>query len=376
MLVIAAVVAGFFSVRGAMPFMPVFGTSMEPELKAGDLILIKEIDPDEIEIGTIIVYRVPAAIRDFYNYPAIVSHRVTEIRDLGELGKGYRTKGDNTGGDPFTVRSSDLLGVASSRIPYLGFVLLFFQSDQGLMFLIISVILFALFLYVDEINRGRMTLQRGIFAPVIEANRHLIEESRHGTEMVAERVLGSEKKMDSVEQTLVKFASAIEQYAEHLKSHTSAIQGLSSASQDLAKTTANQEKLLDHLYQSMAERPVAPSREKVLPEVAPRFAHRMPETIERPRRMRLTPTPVVPARRPRVASHPPEIMSHTSPMRFAGEVREEMAPLAQRQTLPESEKVATAPPARPSRKEAAIPGCWRSQRRLGGNGTDKASPGN
>ena len=350
--------------------MPVFGTSMEPELRAGDLILINSIDPDEVEVGTVIVFSVPPAIREFYNYPAVVAHRVTEIRDLGELGEGYRTKGDNTGGDPFTVRANDLLGTASSSIPYVGFILLFFQSDQGLMFLVVSVVLFALFLYTEEINHGRVSLQRGIFAPVIEANQHIIEESRHGTELVAEKVVSTEKKMDSMEQTLAKFASAIDYYAEHLKSHTSAIEGLSSASQDLAKTTASQEKLLSHLYQSMEEKPMAPAREKTVPEktvpeVAPRFAHHMPETTERPSRMRLIPTAAVPERQSRVASHPPEMMAHTSPMRFTGGVREEVAPPAQQQrTLPETEKIAVTATAGPVRKDTSIPGCWQSQRRL------------
>ncbi|MFA5317592.1 MAG: signal peptidase I [Dehalococcoidales bacterium] len=359
-IVIAVCVAGFFSIQGAMPFMPVFGVSMEPELKAGDLILISGVDPNEVEVGDIVVFSVPSAIREFYNYPPVVAHRVTEVRDLGSLGRGFRTKGDNTGGDPFTVRANDLLGVASTRIPYIGFILLFFQSDQGLMFLIISVVLFALFLYVEEINRGRTRLQRGIFAPVIEANRHIIEESRHGNELVAERVVSTEKKMDRMDQTLAKFASAIELYAEHLKSHTSAIQGLSAASQDLAKTTAEQEKLLGRLYTSMEEKPAPPPREKTAPapDVAPKLTYRLPETIVSPSRMRFSPAPVVPLGRSRVAAHPPDVMAHTSPMLFTREVREE-APPAEQRSLPEPDKVL----ARTVKKELVIPGHWRNQRR-------------
>jgi hypothetical protein len=53
-------------------------------------------------------------------------------------------------------------------------------------------------------------------------------------------------------------------------------------------------------------------------------------------------------------------MGHTGPMRFAREVWEETVPQAQRRTLPEPEKVAV----KPVKKEVAIPGCWRSQRRL------------
>ncbi|MFH0941733.1 MAG: signal peptidase I [Chloroflexota bacterium] len=355
-IVIAVCVAGFLSIRGAMPFMPVFGVSMEPELRAGDLIMISEINPNDVKAGDVIVFSVPSAVRDFYNYPPVVAHRVTEVRDMGPAGKGFRTKGDNTGGDPFTVRSNDILGVASSRIPYAGFILLFFQSDQGLMFLIISVVLMGLFLYVDEINRGRMRLQQGIFAPVIEANRRIIEESQHGSELVAEKVVNTEKKMDGLERTLAKFGSAIELYAEHLKSHTSAIQGLSAASQDLARTTAEQEKMLGRFYKSMEEKPPTPPAEKVAPS-APMVSYRSPQTTQVPGRMRFTPVPVVSPGRPRVAAHSPEVIAHTSPMHFAHKTKAENPPVEPR-ISPEPDKT----PDRTVKKELAIPGHWRNQR--------------
>ena len=53
-LVIAVCVAGFLAIRGVMPFMPVFGTSMEPELHAGNLILIKEVSPSEVKVGILL----------------------------------------------------------------------------------------------------------------------------------------------------------------------------------------------------------------------------------------------------------------------------------------------------------------------------------
>ncbi len=62
-------IVGFMAVRGVMPFMPVFGTSMEPELHAGSMILIESKEASEIKEGDVIVYNVPSAIRDYYNYP-------------------------------------------------------------------------------------------------------------------------------------------------------------------------------------------------------------------------------------------------------------------------------------------------------------------
>ncbi len=255
--IIVVCVVGFLSIRGTMPFMPVFGTSMEPELQAGNLILIEETAPADIEVGDIIVYTVPSMIREYYNYPPVVAHRVIEIytRDYGTI---FRTKGDNAGEDPFTVRPQDLKGKVGQQIPYLGFPLLFFQSQQGLIFIIIGLSLLAIYLYGEELSWGRRKVQRGIFAPIIQ-------ESQRTSRVMAQTVQASEKRMERTEETLDKFTSAIEAYAQHLQSHTSAIQGLSDASQELKKGAAEQNKVLIHLVEAMGH--VSPKTEEVKPEV-------------------------------------------------------------------------------------------------------------
>ena len=259
LFIIAICVAGFLSIRGTMPFMSVFGTSMEPELKAGNLILIEEVSPSDVEVGDIIVFTIPAAVREYYNYPPVIAHRVLHVR-TSESGVTFRTKGDNTGEDPFTVRPQDLKGTVSHQIPFLGFPLLFFQSQQGLIFISIALLLLALYLYADELSRGRQAIHRGLFAPVIE-------ESQRSSRVLAKRMGAAEKGMEYTQQALNSFASAIAQYAEHLNSHTSAIQSLSEASQELKKGAAEQNKVLVRLVEVMEQR--KPVREEVTPPTEP-----------------------------------------------------------------------------------------------------------
>jgi len=256
-LIIAIVIVGFLSIRGIMPFMAIFGTSMQPEYEPGDLILIEEVSPSDIEVGDVIVYTVPPMVRSVYNYPLVVAHRVIRV-DTTQGTISFRTKGDNTGEDPFTVRPEDLRGQVSNGIPYLGFPLLFLQSDYGLIFVVIGLSLLALYLYADELSRGRQTVQRGIFAPVIEA-------SQRSSRILEQRIETTEKGMTGTQQALNSFASAIAEYAEHLKSHTSAIQGLSEASQELKKGAAEQNKVLSRLVETMERG--APEAEEVKPEV-------------------------------------------------------------------------------------------------------------
>ncbi|OGN98943.1 MAG: signal peptidase I, partial [Chloroflexi bacterium RBG_13_51_18] len=212
----AAFIVAFLSVRGSLPFIPIFGSSMEPVLKSGGLLFIDPMDSKDVRLGDIIVFNIPAAVREYYNYPPTVAHRVVKIITVPNL--SFRTAGDNTGEDPFTVRPQDIRGTVGKQIPYFGLPLLFFQSQQGVIFAIIALILLAIFLYGGEIGRGGNRLHRGVFAPVIN-------EEKRANRMLSRKIEATEKKMDTTEQALEKFSLAVTEYAKHLASHTSAIQG-------------------------------------------------------------------------------------------------------------------------------------------------------
>ena len=241
--VIACIVA-FLSIRGTMPFMPIFGSSMEPALQSGGLLMIEPVDPKDVKVGDIIVYNVAPMVRDYYNYPPTVAHRVIEVKTSPSF--GFRTKGDNTGEDPFTVRPQDLRGTVGSQIPFIGLPLLFFQSTQGLIFVIIALIILAFFLYGNEISLGGSWLHRGIFAPVIN-------EERRSSHALTQKMEATEQRMNSTEQALEKFAAAVAEYAQHLASHTSAIQGLSEASHELKRGAAEQNRVLAALMENLGK---------------------------------------------------------------------------------------------------------------------------
>ena len=63
--IVIAVIAGFLSVRGTLPFIPIFGSSMEPELRSGNLLIIEPLVASEVKVGDIIVYNVPSIIREY-----------------------------------------------------------------------------------------------------------------------------------------------------------------------------------------------------------------------------------------------------------------------------------------------------------------------
>jgi signal peptidase I len=237
-----ACTAGFLAIKGTLPFMPIFGNSMAPTLQSGSLLTIKPVNPDNIKVGDIITYNVPTMVREYYNYPPVVTHRVIEITMVPSL--GFRTRGDNTGEDPFTVRPLDIRGTVGNQIPYLGLPFFFFQSQPGLIFVIIALVLLTVFLYGGEILRGVAMVQRSIFAPVID-------EEKRANQMLIRKIEATEKKMDTTEQALGKFTAAISEYAQNLTSHTSAVQGLAEASHELEKGAAEQNRVWMSLVQNM-----------------------------------------------------------------------------------------------------------------------------
>jgi len=83
--------------------------SMEPTLKVGDIVILKKVTRDEIQIGDIIAYRL---------HGNVVIHRVVNI-----TGETIVTKGDaNAAPDPWEVSFKDVIGVPGIRIPYLGWI--------------------------------------------------------------------------------------------------------------------------------------------------------------------------------------------------------------------------------------------------------------
>lgn len=99
------------SVFGYKPFIVLSG-SMETEIRKGDLIITKEVDPTTLGVDDVI------AFRDAEN--TITTHRIIDL--VVEDGKTYFiTKGDNnTSQDLNLVELSDVEGIYVGRIPGIG----------------------------------------------------------------------------------------------------------------------------------------------------------------------------------------------------------------------------------------------------------------
>ena len=106
----------------------IYGSSMEPTIKLGSLILTEPVVAEELQVGDIIAFRTANEVT--------VTHRIVAARH--EDGQHYfKTKGDaSNGGDPTEVRLEGSVHRLAYKLPYLGYFVDFAKSPLGMIFLI------------------------------------------------------------------------------------------------------------------------------------------------------------------------------------------------------------------------------------------------
>ena len=136
------------SLLGVTPMVVLSGSmsgTQEGHIEAGDLILVKNADPNALEVGDVIAYM---------SGRTTVTHRITAI-DTAEDGEVlFTTKGDaNEVEDTEPVTVDQLVGMYLGRIPKIGDFALFLQQPLG-MLVFIGIPLFAFVIY-DILRRQR-----------------------------------------------------------------------------------------------------------------------------------------------------------------------------------------------------------------------------
>ena len=113
-------------IGGYKPMM-VMTESMEDYILAGDIIIVKEIDPTTLEVGDVITFFDPIG-----NGTTTVTHRIIDVVN-DETGLWFQTQGDNNNTpDRELVESDAVIGIYVFRIPFIAHIALFMQTVPGL----------------------------------------------------------------------------------------------------------------------------------------------------------------------------------------------------------------------------------------------------
>lgn len=122
--------------------LKVLSGSMEPDIKIGDLIVVKNIDESSIEEGDIITFKT--------NPDTFVTHRVVEVfNQNGDI--AFKTKGDaNNIEDRDLVSKQDIVGKYVFRLPAFGYFSDFVSGSKG--FILLFVLPISILLGKEIIN--------------------------------------------------------------------------------------------------------------------------------------------------------------------------------------------------------------------------------
>ena len=108
----------------------IYGSSMEPTIKLGSLVVAEPVATEDLQVGDIIVFRSS-------NNGTTVTHRITGIRE--EDGRRYfQTKGDaSNGSDPLEVSLENGVQQVAYDLPYVGYFVDFAGSTLGIVLLLV-----------------------------------------------------------------------------------------------------------------------------------------------------------------------------------------------------------------------------------------------
>lgn len=122
--------------------------SMEPTININDVVINKEVKPEEINVGDVIT---------FLHDGEVITHRITKIDNDGDITQ-YTTKGDNNNiEDTFKIDYENIKGKHVLTIPYLGNVVQLLENK--LLFLIILLIIL-IFMFLQLQNQEKKENRR------------------------------------------------------------------------------------------------------------------------------------------------------------------------------------------------------------------------
>jgi signal peptidase len=105
--------------------MIVLTDSMYPEIKSGDLIIIKTVDVEQLQAGDVISFFDPDSTGT-----SVVTHRIVRIEK--ENGLTFITKGDANNAEDTPLPAANVVGIYKALIPGAGNVAMFLQTTPGL----------------------------------------------------------------------------------------------------------------------------------------------------------------------------------------------------------------------------------------------------
>ena len=176
---------------GYKAFIVLSDSMKATDFDAGDLVLVKEVDPATLKEGDIIAY----TSQNTANYGETVTHKIRKLTTDANGEPGFITYGTTTDTDDETVVTYPyVLGKYSSRIPKVGTFFQFLKSTPG--YIVCILIPFLLLILLEGIRCIRLFRKyKAEQQAELQAERDKIEAERAETQRMMQKLLQMKAQM-------------------------------------------------------------------------------------------------------------------------------------------------------------------------------------
>ncbi len=174
------------------------------DFDAGDLVLVKEVDPTTLEAGDIIAYQ----SQDSENYGATVTHKIRAKTTDRNGNPGFITYGTTTGVDDETVVTYPfILGKYQVALPKVGTFFQFLKTPQG--YIVCILIPFLLLILYQGLNCVKIfKLYKAEQMAELQAEKDALEAQRKQSEDMMAQLVALQQQMAQQNQSAAPPAPA------------------------------------------------------------------------------------------------------------------------------------------------------------------------
>lgn len=182
---------------GYKAFIVLSDSMSKTDFDAGDLVLVKEVDPSTLKEGDIIAY----TSQNTANFGETVTHKIRKLVTDAEGNPGFVTYGTTTDTDDETVVTYPyVLGKYQTNIPKVGKFFQFLKTTPG--YIVCILVPFLILILIEGIRCISLFKKyKAEQQAELQAERDKIEADRAETQRMMQELLAMKKEMEQKEKT-------------------------------------------------------------------------------------------------------------------------------------------------------------------------------
>lgn len=183
------------SLLGYRAYIVLSDSMSRTDFNAGDLVLVKQVDPTTLEAGDIIAYR----SQNTENYGQTVTHKIREKTTDGNGNPGFVTYGTTTDtNDETIVTYPFVLGRYAFHLPKVGTFFQFLKTPQG--YIVCILLPFLMLIGYQGVNVVKVfKLYKQEQMEELQAERDRIEAERKRSEEMMAQLMAMKEAMISAQ---------------------------------------------------------------------------------------------------------------------------------------------------------------------------------